>query len=85
MACSEPAELPALSLSKGAWAVNRTPDASLFHKTNLDFSKDWTISSPKIMGVGRLRKFIVGTHLLVSTPSSEIKPAEAWLGIATII
>jgi len=43
---------------------NWTPDASLFQRLF------WTISS-STWEVGRLYKVIVGTHLLVSTPSLE--------------
>ena len=56
-----------------AWGENRTLYTRIFLVIFLSFLKDRTISSPPFAkeGVGRFCEIIVGTHSLVSTPSSR--------------
>ncbi len=41
----------------------------------------WTISSSSMRMSGAICEIIVGTHSLVSTPSTTLLPIVAWLGI----
>ncbi|HBU25212.1 MAG TPA: hypothetical protein DEB07_03165, partial [Candidatus Moranbacteria bacterium] len=81
---------------------NRTGHTKIFLVVCLSFPKDRTISSPPFAkgAVGRWRRIIVGTHLLVSTPASakatagkpskisllaiRSLPAKDWLEIALL-
>ena len=61
---------------------NRTPYASLFlGYVGLYHHPDRVMR----FGAGRLCEIIVGTHSLVSTPSPQPLPCEAWLGIVLSI
>jgi len=60
----------------GAGGQNRTGYARLFQRQfGLSHLPD------KNQEVGRSYRIIVGTHLLVSTPSRKLKPFLAWLGV----
>src|SRR3989338_6645831 len=61
--------------------IFRVPRGGVEHPTPASSEAMWTISSSLLKELGAVCKIIVGTHLLVSTPSRKPLPFLAWLGI----